>query len=163
MKILIIILTIIFIGCGYRPISYYAKQTLGINIYVNANISLSDPENTVIAKDALNRAISTRLQSNLTSKDNADTIINIDMTNINIYSIADGSDGFSDFYRASVELSFTYTDKLGRAQKFINTGNYDFPVDRVSIITDDKRFFAINQASIQAIDRFIAQVVSNWR
>lgn len=159
----IVIICIIFIGCGYHPIVFYSKQSLGNSIYVDVKINLSDPENSVIAKDALNRAITTRLQSNLTTKDNADTIVTIEMTDINIYSIADGRDGFSNFYRAYVEISFSYLDKLGRTKKFVNSGSYDFPVDNISTITDDKRFIAINQASVQAIDKFIAQIASNWR
>lgn len=163
MNYLAAVLCIVFIGCGYHPVAYYSKKSLGSSIYVDVKISLSDPENSVIAKDALNKAITTRLQSDLTSKNNADTIVTIEITNIDIYSIADGSDGFSNFYRAYVEISFSYLDKLGRSQKFINNGSYDFPVDDISTITDDKRFSAINQASIQAIDKFIAQTASSWR
>lgn len=161
--ILILTFTILFSSCGYYPVSYYSKQSLGTNIYVKVNISLSDPENSVIAKDALLQAIATRLSSNLSDKDNADTIITMSMDDIDMYSIADDEDGFPRFYRMQVRINFSYTDKNGNARSYNNIGIYDFSVEGQSTVTDEKRFAAINQASLQAIDKFIAQVAYNWR
>lgn len=154
---------IIFAGCGYYPMSYYSKQSLGGNIYVESMVALSDPENSVIAKDALHRAVATRFHSNLVSKENADTIIYVAMKNINMYSIADSDSGFPGFYRVQVDIEFRYTDTKGNKRTFNNTGIYDFSVEALSTVTDEKRFSAISQASLQAIDRFIAQVAYNWR
>ncbi len=166
MKILVFLLSIsaiFFVGCGYYPVSYYSKQSLGENIYIESTISLSDPQNSVIAKDALNQAIMNRFQSNITTKENADTIIKVDMIGIDIYSIADSSNGFASFYRAHVSIKFSYTDKNGNQRQFVNHGIYDFSVESLSTVTDEKRYAAINQASLQAIDKFIAQVAYNWR
>lgn len=163
MKILIYIFVLIFSGCGYYPISYYAEQSIGKNIYVDTKINLSDPENAVIAKDALNQAIIDRFQSNLTTKEKATTIISMEILSIDIYSIADDLDGFSIFHRASVVIQFTYKDKKGSMKHFSNSGSYDFSIEALSTITEDKRFDAISKACMRAIDRFIAQVASNWR
>lgn len=160
--LLFVFITIFFSGCGYYPISYYSKQNLGENIYVESIVSLSDPENSVVAKDALNQAILTKFHSNLVPRNEADSVIVIEITNINLYSIADDPEGFASFYRASVSLTFTYTDKHGNKKKFVNTGFYDFAADNVSTITDDRRFNAIKEASLAAIDKFVAQVASNY-
>lgn len=163
-KIVSISLLCIFISsCGYYPVSYYSKQTLGENIYVKANISLSDPENSIIAKDALLQAIAIRLHSNLSNKDNADTSVLIDMNDIYMYSIADDKDGFPRFYRIQVRINFSYTDKKGNSRNYSNIGIYDFSVEGQATVTDEKRFEAINQASLQAIDKFIAQIAYSWR
>ncbi|RDU58686.1 hypothetical protein CQA42_01770 [Helicobacter sp. MIT 99-5507] len=154
---------ILISSCGYYPVSYYSKQSLGKNIYVNTIIALSDPENSIIAKDALLQAIATRLHSNLSSKENADTIITISMNEINMYSIADDEDGFPRFYRMQVGISFSYIDKNNNARNFSNIGIYDFSVEGQSTVTDEKRFMAINQASLQSIDKFVAKVASSWR
>ena len=152
-----------FSSCGYYPVSYYSKQSLGKNIYVQTIITLSDPENSIIAKDALLQAIATRLHSNLSNKENADTIITMNMNEVNMYSIADDEDGFPRFYRMQVGINFSYTDKNGVARNFSNTGIYDFSVEGQSTITDERRFSAINQASLQAIDKFVAKVANTWR
>ncbi|WP_258443416.1 LPS assembly lipoprotein LptE [Helicobacter sp. 16-1353] len=159
-----LIFPLIFLaGCGYYPISYYSKQSLGENIYVESIATLSDPENSVIAKDALHQAIVTRFQSNLTSRENADSIIHMEISNIYMYSIVDSQSGFPSFYRMQVSIKFNYTDKNGDNKSFTNIGIYDFSVEGLSTVTDEKRFAAINQASLQAIDKFIAQVAYNWR
>lgn len=149
-------------GCGYYPMSYYAKQSLGENIYVEAVVNLADPENSLIAKDALNQAIAQKFHAKLVAKSDADTIIRTEITSVSVDSIADNDAGFANFYRASVNISFEYTDKKGVARKFSNYGFYDFPVDVISTITDETRFNAIKEASLSAIDKFIAQA-SFWR
>ena len=163
MKIIHIFYFLFFSGCGYLPISYYAEQSIGKSVYVDAKINLADPENSVIAKDALNQAIVNRFQSNLTTKEKATTIISIELSNIDIYSIADDENGFSIFYRASVIMQFSYKDKKGNIKHFSNSGSYDFSSESISTITEDKRFDALSKACMRAIDRFIAQVASNWR
>lgn len=163
MKLLLSIFIAIFIaGCGYYPISYYSKQSLGENIYVESIVNLSDPENSVIAKDALNQAILTKFHSNLVSREEADSVIIVEITSVDLYSIADNAEGFANFYRASVTLSFSYTDKKGDKKRFSNYGYYDFAVDNVSTITDERRFSALKEASLAAIDKFVAQVAYNY-
>ncbi|MGX2982824.1 LPS assembly lipoprotein LptE [Helicobacter sp. 23-1045] len=147
-----------FSGCGYYPMSYFVKKSLGENIYVESVVNLSDPENSLIAKDALNQAIAQKFHLRLVDKESADTIIRTEITAVSVDSIADNDAGFANFYRASVTMSFDYTDKNGNARRFQNYGFYDFPVDVVSTITDETRFNAIKEASISAIDKFIAQV-----
>lgn len=161
--VFIFLFGIFFSSCGYYPISYYSKQSLGENIYVQTIIALSEPENSIIAKDALLQAITTRLQSNLSSKENADIIITMSMNEINLYSIADDEDGFPRFYRMQVRIGFSYIDKNGNARNYNNIGIYDFSVEGQSTVTDEKRFIAINQASLQAIDKFVAQAAYGWR
>lgn len=138
--------------------SYYTKQTLGENIFVESIVNLADPENAVIAKDALNQAIAQKFHARLVNKSEADTIISIEITSVSVYSIADNEAGFANFYRAAVNLAFAYTDKKGNTRKFSNYGFYDFPVDVISTLTDENRFNAIKEASISAVDKFIAQV-----
>ncbi len=162
MRILSFIIAIFFAGCGYYPISYFSKQSIGENIYVESIVNLSDPENSVIAKDALNQAIIQKFHSNLVPKNMADTIIITNITSVSVDSIADNEDGFANFYRATVNISFEYTDKKGNNRKFSNYGFYDFQVDLISTITDGERFNALKEASLSAIDKFIAQV-SFWQ
>lgn len=152
-----------FGGCGYLPMSFYAKQSIGENIYVESVVSLSDPENSVIAKDALNLAVMTRFQSGISDKQNADTTIHIELSGISIYSISDSRTGFANFYRANVSMNFRYKDKSGAERSFHNVGSYDFALEPNSTLTDEKRFAAISEASLQGIDRFIAQVAYHYR
>lgn len=155
--IITLICAINFTACGYYPMSYFTKQSLGENIYVESVVNLSDPENSIIAKDALNQAITQKFHLKLVPKSEADTIIRTEITSVSMDSIADNDAGFANFYRASVNISFEYTDKKGNLRKFQNYGFYDFPVNVISTITDENRFNAIKEASISAIDKFVAQ------
>lgn len=152
------ICAIFLAACGYYPVSHYAKQTLGESIFVESIVNLSDPENAVIAKDALNQAIAQKFHLRLTSRENAQTTLIVEITSVSVYSIADNESGFANFYRAAVNLSFKYTDKKGETRAFSNYGYYDFPVDTVSTITDATRFNAIREASLSTIDKFVAQI-----
>ncbi len=158
----ILAIAIFCAGCGYYPISYYSKQSLGSSLFVESRVNLADPENSVIAKDALNQAIAQKFHANLVPRAQAESVIVTEITDVDVYSIADNDAGFANFYRASVRMSFSYTDKKGNARKFSNYGFYDFPVDVISTITDETRFNAIKEASLSAIDKFVAQVAYYW-
>lgn len=148
----------ILAGCGYRPITHYTKEVLGERIYVDMAVSLRDPENTVLIKDALSDAVMTRFRGRLASKDGAESTIKVVLGSVVFSSLADTKDGFTSFYRASVSLGFTYEDKNGKTHSFSTSGRHDFSVDDSSILTDSKRFEAIRIASIQAIDQFISHI-----
>ncbi|MGB5964274.1 MAG: hypothetical protein WBG65_01950, partial [Sulfurimonadaceae bacterium] len=47
----------IFTGCGYQPSSKEAKKVMGETVSTEIIISMPDPENTVVLKDALDEAV----------------------------------------------------------------------------------------------------------
>ncbi|MDO7253425.1 LPS assembly lipoprotein LptE [Helicobacter cappadocius] len=148
-----------FCGCGYFPSAYYAQKVLGDSVYVKLIVNLPNPENSVQLKDALNRAVISRFQSTLASQKDADSIITIEITDVTDTSIATNEQGFTTFYRAFAYVTFTYANKRGQSETFKNTGYYDYAVSLENPLTTyNNRFYAIEQATNQTIDKFITQV-----
>ncbi|PAF53969.1 hypothetical protein BKH42_03100 [Helicobacter sp. 13S00482-2] len=148
-----------FYGCGYLPSAYYAQKVLGDSVYVKLIVNLPNPENSVQLKDILNRAIISRFQNTLTSQKDADSIITIEITDVSDTSIATNEQGFTTFYRATAYVTFTYKNKRGQSKTFKNNGYYDYSVSLENPLTTyNNRFYAIEQATSQTVDKFITQV-----
>ncbi|PAF48183.1 hypothetical protein BKH46_02435 [Helicobacter sp. 12S02634-8] len=146
-------------GCGYLPAAYYAQKALGDSVYVQLVVNLPNPENSVQFKDSLNKAVISRFQNRLASQKNADSIITIKITKVTDTSIATNEQGFTTFYRATVYADFTYANKKGGSKTFENNGYYDYAVSLENpLVTYNNRFYAIDQAINQTIDKFITQV-----
>ena len=45
---------IFYLGCGYKPMSYFANKALGDKVYVKLKINLENPEESVRIKDMIN-------------------------------------------------------------------------------------------------------------
>ncbi|PAF51036.1 LPS assembly lipoprotein LptE [Helicobacter sp. 13S00477-4] len=156
---LLLIIFIILTSCGYMPSAYYAQKILGNSIYVKLIVNLANPENSVQFKDSLNKAIVSRFQNKLASEQEADSIITIEITNITDTSIATNEQGFTTFYRATVYVTFSYDDKKGIKKSFKNSGYYDYAVSLENPLTTyNNRYYAIEEALDQTIDKFISQV-----
>ncbi|RAX57907.1 hypothetical protein CCZ01_04565 [Helicobacter monodelphidis] len=146
-------------GCGYKPISAYNRETFGERIYVDTKISRRDPENSVLLKDALLAAITERLGTKVaTSKEEADSEINVEIARVIFASLSENRDGFTNFYKTYVTLNFTYKDIHGNEGYMTTIGRYTFSIDTSSILTDARRLDAIKQASQQALDVFVSRV-----
>lgn len=155
-----IFLTLFFlVGCGYIPMANYTQKVLGDGVYVKLIVNLPNPENSVDFKDALNQAVISRFQNRLASEKNADSIITINMTNVTDTQIASNEQGFTTFYRATVYVTYTYKNKMGKTGSFENSGYYDYAVSLEDPLTTyNNRYDAIKQALSQTIDKFITQV-----
>jgi hypothetical protein len=154
-----ILIFIIFnlIACGYRPSAKYARQTLGDKISTEVIISLVDPENTVILKDAVDSAIIKVFQASLVKKSKSDTHLILEMRAPRYTPVNYDTNGYVIGYRMTVTLSIT---KLHAGVKKVYTakGNYDFEVTPNAVISDQQRFEAIGYSVEKAIRSFIAQV-----
>ena len=68
-KVLFVIFTFAIcfslVSCGYKPSSYYAKKEMEGNVFVRTLVSLSDPKNSVIVKDEMNKLLIQKLAPQL--------------------------------------------------------------------------------------------------
>jgi hypothetical protein len=157
-KILGFIVVLFLVGCGYKPTSYYVKDVLGDKIYAQVMISKVDPKNSVIIKDALNEAIITRFLGKLTTKEQADTKLFVTLGSTSFSPILYDNNGYVISYKAKVILKFKYEDKQGEIQTLSTSGEYDFPIEANSVISESKRFEAIRYASLDAINEFVSTI-----
>ena len=108
-KILASFLVLLFIvGCGYTPASKQARKVVGSRLFVEVTVSLEDPENAVLVKDALNEAVISRFNSKLVHKSDATTQLKVKFERVAFSPIQYDSNGYAVFYRAKVTLNISY-------------------------------------------------------
>ncbi len=149
------LLVLFFVACGYKPSSHYAKQLIGEKVYVYADVSLADPENAVLTKDALNLALQTRFKSKVVSEKEADSSIKMTYKNVRFIPLQYDKVGYVVYYQVNMTLNFLFKKGDIVIDRDI-TGRYEFPISSSAIISSDLNFQAIEQSSRKALDQFIA-------
>ena len=160
MKLLsFLLITLLFSGCGYVPSAKFSRVVVGDSISTSVKISIIDPENTVIIKDAVDSAIIEVFHASLVPKEISKTHLTIGLSNPSYSAIQYDSDGFIVAYRTTVSLSILRDTKGStEKKKYTARGTYDFSVTPNAVITDQERFDAIKFGSVKAIKSFVAQV-----
>jgi len=159
---LLLYIIFIFTSCGYKPTSIYTKEVLGEKIYTEVVISLKDPENSVLIKDAVNEAVVSQLRSKIVSEDEADSKFYITLKSVSFVPIQYDKNGYVIAYKTFVDIVTKYVDKDNKTRKIVTKGDYDFPIESSSLISDTKRFEAIKFASQKALDE-VRSIISVGR
>ena len=158
MKFLLVLITVIlFTSCGYKPSSKLSREVMGEKISTSILISAQDPENTVIIKDAVDKAIIEVFHASLCKRPDSDTHLDLSITNPSYTPIVYDTDGFVIGYRMNVSLSIIRYHS-GLSKKYSTSGTYDFAVEKNAVVTDQQRFDAIRFSATKAIRSFVAQV-----
>jgi len=144
-------------GCGYKPSSKYSRKVVGEKISTNVVISAQDPENTVLIKDAVDRAIIEVFRASLVDKKHATTHLTFSISEPSYTPIQYNADGFVIAYRATITLHIIRQTNSIR-KNYNAKGTYDFNIAPNAVITDQERFNAIKYSTQKAIASFIAQV-----
>jgi hypothetical protein len=156
---LAVVTALLLVGCGYKPSSHYARQVIGEKVSTEVVISLKDPENTVIIKDAVDAAVIMRFKSSLVSKAASDSHLIINLKTVRFSPIQYDENGYVIAYRTTVSLQITrVTD--GAKKAYNVSGYYDFSIQAQAIISDQARFEAIKSGAAKAINSFVAMVAS---
>lgn len=157
-KILLLLLVLLSISaCGYKPSAKFSRETLGEKISTSVIISAQDPENTVIIKDAVDRAVIEVFQASLVSRANSDTHLVISMGLPSYTPIVYDENGYVIGYRMSVSLGINRFHN-GISKSYTTKGFHDFTVAPNAVVTDQQRFESIGFATQRAIKSFVAQV-----
>lgn len=157
--VLSILLMLIISGCMYKPSSQYARGVVGETMSTQVVISMIDPENTVIIKDAVDAAVIERFKSSLTDRSKASTHLKITLQNVSFSPLQYDTNGYIISYRTTVNLSIARYSK-NFSKTYSAKGTYDFAIEPNAIISDQARFDAIKFGSQKAIDSFVAQVAA---
>lgn len=156
MKYTITVVILIFtLGCGYKPSAHGAQKMIGERVFTQVDVSLSDPENAVLTKDALNIALQTRLKRRVSKEENADSSILVRYKNIRFVPLQYNRNGYVVFYQAQIMLKFRFVKGKLQEERDI-MGRFEFPIRPSAIISNDLRLQAIEQGSLKALDQFIA-------
>jgi hypothetical protein len=129
---------------------------IGEKVYTQVEVSLSDPENAILIKDALNRALYRRLKGHSSSKKEADSSITVRYKSIKFIPLQYDNNGYIVYYQAHITLGFIFEKGKIKKEEHLVVGRYEFPIRPSAIISNDLRFKAIEQGSIKALDEFIS-------
>lgn len=159
MKYWILSALILFAGCGYQSASHYAKSVVGESVSTEVVVSMEDPQNTVIIKDAVDMAVITKFRTSLVPKNVSKTHLKISIAGVTFAPLRYDTNGYVITYRTTVSMNFQRIHE-GKTQNYSTRGMYDFAIEPNAIITDQARFEAIRQGSQKGIDAFIAQIAA---
>ena len=154
-----IIAVMMFTGCGYVSAAHYAQSVVGESVSTEVLISMEDPQNTVIIKDAVDSAVITKFRTTLTSKNSSQTHLKIRIISVGFSPLRYDTNGYVTTYRTTVNM---HIDRMTSDKVYgYNTwGMYDFDIEPNAIISDQARFNAITVSAQKAIDAFIAQIAA---
>ncbi|MCX2682406.1 LPS assembly lipoprotein LptE [Campylobacter sp. MIT 21-1685] len=147
-----------FVSCGYVPTSKIANTIFNEKIYVNVELSLQDPRNSIFVADTLKEIVISKLGRKLALKHEADDIINVRMNNLEFLPLAYDKNGYVVAYKARLNLEFNVVFKDGSNENFTTSGSYKFDITPNSVISDTARYNAIRRASSEAFDEFISVI-----
>lgn len=150
------ILLFFLIGCGYKPINQNQTFEPKTSLYVDIVVDLVDTRNSVLIKDAFLEAMAKRLGYALKNRDSADEVVKIGIKGVDFFPLLYDTRGYISIYRATIFLKIETTYRDGKSKVEEYSGRYDLNVEGDSIISDTNRFKAIKEASIKAIDKYIA-------
>ncbi len=146
-------------GCGYKATSHYVNNVIGGTVSTEVYVSLHDPENSVIIKDAVDRAVISRFKSQLRDKDEAATHLAITISDIKFKPLKYDINGYVTAFQTDVFMQILRT--TGDFSKtYLSRGSYDFGIRANAIISEKVRFEAIKNGAQKAIDSFLAQISS---
>ena len=149
----------LLVGCGYHPSSKEARKVMGDTVSTKVIISMTDPENTVVLKDALDEAVIRRFQTNLRHRKDAKTHLDIELKNVSFNALQYDQNGYIISYRTTINLVITRITSV-LTKRYTAVGNFDFTINPNAIITDQQRFEAIANSATKALDSFVAQVAA---
>ena len=147
-------------ACGYKPSTYYAKKEMEGNVFVKLDVSLEDPRNSVLVKDAVNKILLQKLDSKIVNDRNrADVIMNLGINSVSITTLQYDEEGYNKLYKAEVVIKVDYFRKDDGIKKWFTVdGEYDFSIDIGTTLTDSNRFDAISNASTKAVDEILSKI-----
>lgn len=151
-------LVFFIVGCGYKPVTHYTKDEIYGLVYLNSEISLQDPQNSIILQDSVTKMIVSNLGLELTdNKTIADTLINVSIGKPRISQIQYDTQSFVKTYRATVTVTLKYQNK-DKSKTVSNSGEHDFNVSSASTISENERFNAITQATQKALEDILGKI-----
>ena len=158
------LIVFLFIGCGYKPSSYYAKKEITGKVHISSSIDIENSENSVIIKDTMNEMIINQFNATLTNDKNlANTLVIVKLSGVSHQALSTDNDGYTNSYRTIVSITVSYKKNLPKEKyKVLNVSNYyDYTVDADSLITDQKKLEATRLASANALSDLFSKIAIN--
>ena len=156
------LISVLFLGCGYKPSSYYAKDAIVGNVFVSLTVDIENTQSSVYVKDAMNEMILNQFKARLTdNKEKADTFVTVALSDVSHTAISSNDDGYTQSYRTTVNISVSYNKKDESAKTLSVSDYYDYSVDSDTSLTDQKKNIAAKIASTKALSNLFSKIAVN--
>ena len=158
-KFLLYFIVFLFIGCGYKPTTFYAKNAINGKVYVDLDINIDNNYDSILIKDTVNAMVLNQFNATLTyNKNNADTYIYVKLNNISHSAISTDNEGYTNRYRTTVTLNIKYNKKDQAIKSFDLSSYDDYLVDKDSTVTESNKQRSIIVASSKALDDMFTKI-----
>ena len=160
-KLFLLSFFIIFIGCGYKPVTNYAKKEIQGLVYVDLNVNMDASSGTVFLKDTMSRLIIGQLEGKVTDdKELADTVIYLSIPTISHRTLT-SYEGYASRYRTSVTIAVRYLKK-GTALKSFTVSEYsDYEAQSDAQLSDQRKEQGIIDATENAMKKVFTKIALN--
>ncbi|VAY86227.1 Probable lipoprotein Cj1090c [hydrothermal vent metagenome] len=140
--------------------SYYVKNEINGNVFIDLNVYTNNTVNSVYLKEIANEIIISEIGASLTNNSKkADTSIVIYFSNISFIALEYDVQGYVKLYRTTVHIKFNYKNKEHKIRRLLNvSASHDYFVDESSIITDLKKEESIKIATRKALSEIFSKV-----
>lgn len=155
-RVFLVSCLLLLLGCGYKPVTKISQSVLGNKVYAYVTMSVYDPKNTVIIQDAVKEAIVSRFGDSMVPKSVAKSTLHASIKSVSFVPTIYDKNGYVISYKTRVVLTIVTTFSNGVVKTYNAQGEYDFPIQANSVISDTKRFEAIRRSSLSALDEYIA-------
>lgn len=156
---ILFVLLLFFNGCGYKPSTIYAKGAITGKTFVDVILDIKNSTTSTYIKDEVNKMVLTKFNSSLTNKkDQAQSVILINLRSIVHSSIETSSTGFAKTYRTTVNATVSYKNKNSKFKTISVSDFYDYTIDENSVLSTAKKNEAIKIASMKAISTLFSKI-----
>jgi len=150
-NIILSLILLVFIGCGYRPTIDVTKETLKGNVYIEVPVDIHNIRNSILLKEALIDIFNNKFNMKIVKqKHQSDLFVSGTLASVSETQL-ESVDGYSKSYRESVSLSISYKMKNSAKKTFTVSDFYDFVVDKDSVVSQSKKDEAIKIALQNAL------------
>ncbi|MBD3841069.1 MAG: hypothetical protein IE909_04130 [Campylobacterales bacterium] len=157
-----ILISLMFIGCGYKPVKNYAKENLGGKIYYELDVNKDDITKSVLLRNQIISLILNDLDGTIVhQKDNADVKLYVSLDSISHQALSTDNQGYAKMYRTTVALKFKYSTNDSTIKTIQTTGYYDYEVEPNSTLTKENKLNAIKLAMQDGIADLLSKIATS--
>lgn len=153
-KITYIFILLYFISCSYIPISKHKNGIIKDRIYTEIDISIAEPQNSIILKDILNNTLFRYFNNIISIKNKKYNFMKVSYKSVKFKPLSYNENGYTIAYKAEITLNFQSSINNKKIEKDI-IGNYHFFIDSSELLSTDIKFKVIEYASENALNKFI--------
>lgn len=157
MKNIFLIFVLFFCACGYAPLNKATSSSLGKSVNVVTIINKAEPKDSITLSDNFTNYLEHYMHKSISKY--ADSKIVLRILSSDFIALYYDEFGYAKSYKAIIRLEFNVTYKDGKNKKIITSGEHIFNTNQISVLSDEQKSRAINQASQKAFNEFALKVI----